>query len=242
MEYAIEIKNLCKEYGSKRAVNELNLKIGKGCLFALLGVNGAGKTTTIKMLTGLAKPSSGDALIWGHSIVNDLDVVKQISNVSPQDVAVAPNLTVKENLEFVSQIYGKSKRDARQKEQEMVELFGLQEVEQSKAKTLSGGWQRKLSIAMALITEPKVLYLDEPTAGLDVLARQNLWKVIRNLKGKITMVLTTHYMEEAEALADKVAFMMEGQVQAFGTVEELVRQNGAKNLEEAFIKVAEEVM
>jgi len=242
MEYAIEIKSLCKEYGSKTAVDGLELKIEKGCLFALLGVNGAGKTTTIKMLTGLTKPSSGDVLVLGHSVVSDLDEVKRISNVSPQEVAVAPNLTVKENLEFVSQIYGKSRQEARRKEQEMVKMFGLEEVEQSKAKTLSGGWQRKLSIAMALITEPKVLYLDEPTAGLDVLARQTLWKVIRTLKGKITMILTTHYMEEAEALADQVAFMMEGQIQALGTVEELKEQNHAKNLEEAFIKVAEEVM
>ena len=231
MKDAIQIKKLCKEYGSKNAVNELELSIGDGCLFALLGVNGAGKTTTIKMLTGLCKPTSGDVLVYGHSIVHELEEVKKISNVSPQDVAVAPNLTVEENLEFVSQIYGKSRQEAKQKVQEMVE-----------AKTLSGGWQRKLSIAMALITEPKVLYLDEPTAGLDVLARQNLWKVIRSLKGKITIILTTHYMEEAESLADQVAFMMNGQVRALGTVEELIHKQNAKNLEEAFIKVAEEAM
>lgn len=242
MNNAIEITGLRKEYGSKVAVANLNLTIPEGSLFSLLGVNGAGKTTTIRMLTGLTKPTSGDAYMLGYSITKDLEKVNQIVNFSPQEIAVAPNLSVIENLEFMARIYGKNKEEAKQKVSQMIQLFGLQEVEKSKAKTLSGGWQRKLSIAMALITEPKILFLDEPTAGLDVLARQNLWKVIRSLKGNITIILTTHYMEEAESLSDIVGFMIHGELCALGTVEELKKQTGQDNLEHAFIQVAEEEM
>lgn len=242
MKNAIEIKGLRKEFGSKVAVEHLDLTIREGCLFALLGVNGAGKTTTIRMLTGLTKPTKGDALMLGYSVVKELDKVKEVVNVSPQEAAVAPNLTVLENLDFIAKIYGRKKEVAKQKVDEMVALFGLQEVAHSKAKTLSGGWQRKLSIAMALITEPKILFLDEPTAGLDVLARQTLWKVIRALKGKITIILTTHYMEEAESLADEVGCMINGELRALGTVEELKKQTGQVDLEHAFIQIAEEAM
>ncbi len=239
MKYSIEIKGLRKEFGSKIAVNDLDLKVKEGSLFAFLGVNGAGKTTTIRMLTGLTTPNGGDASVMGYSIHDSLQEVKKVVNLSPQETSVAPNLTVRENLEFIAGIYGFDKAKTKEKTEQMLEQFSMGEVENSKAKTLSGGWQRKLSIAMALITEPKVLFLDEPTLGLDVLARRELWREIEALKSKITIVLTTHYMEEAEALSDEIAIMAKGDLKAVGTLDELKAQTGAENLEEAFIKIVE---
>lgn len=237
MEKAIVINGLKKNYGEKVAVNDISLEVEQGMLFSLLGVNGAGKTTTIKMLTGLTKPTSGDAYVMGKSIKNELTEVKKLVSVSPQDTAVAPNLTVRENLEFIAGIYGMSKEKVKEKTDEIINKFSLKEIEKSKAKTLSGGWQRRLSIAMALITEPKILFLDEPTLGLDVIARRELWQIIKSIKEKVTIVLTTHYMEEAEKLSDKVAIMLNGQVKAVGTVEELLKNTGKQNLEEAFVNI-----
>ncbi|MBQ9766270.1 MAG: ATP-binding cassette domain-containing protein [Lachnospiraceae bacterium] len=241
MNYSVEIKGLRKEFGSKVAVDNLDLRIKEGNLFAFLGVNGAGKTTTIKMLTGLSEPTAGEAYVMGHSIATNLSEVKKIVNISPQETSVAPNLTVRENLEFIAGIYGFDKNGVKGKVDEMIEQFSLGEVESSKAKTLSGGWQRKLSIAMALITEPKVLFLDEPTLGLDVLARRELWREIEALKGKITIILTTHYMEEAEALSDEIAVMAKGKLKAVGTLAELKELTGTDNLEDAFVKIVEEM-
>ncbi len=240
MANAIIIKKLRKEYGSKTAVNDISLTIEEGKIFSLLGVNGAGKTTTIRMLTGLTRPTDGDAFIFDKSVNNELNDIKKISNLSPQETAIAPNLTVKENLEFIAEIYGIEKNRVKEKVNQIIEQFSLQEVEDSKAKILSGGWQRRLSIAMALVTEPKLLFLDEPTLGLDVLARRELWRIIENLKGKITIVLTTHYMEEAESLSDAIAIMVNGTIKAQGTVEELKLKTGKDNLEDAFIAIAEE--
>ncbi len=239
MSNAIVIQNLRKEYGSKVAVNNISLTIETGKIFSLLGVNGAGKTTTIRILTGLSRPTEGEALVFDKSIKNDLSEIKKISNLSPQETAIAPNLTVKENLEFIAEIYGLPRSKARLKVGEIIEQFSLQEVQNSKAKTLSGGWQRRLSIAMALVTEPKLLFLDEPTLGLDVLARRELWRIIEQLRGKITIVLTTHYMEEAESLSDAIAIMVNGSIKAQGSVEELKSMTGKNNLEEAFIVIAE---
>ena len=241
MKYSIEINGLRKEFGSKVAVNDLDLKIPEGSLFAMLGVNGAGKTTTIRMLTGLTTPTAGDALVLGHSIKGELAEVKKLVNLSPQETSVAPNLTVRENLEFIAGIYGFDKAKVKERTDQMLEQFSLGEVEHSKAKTLSGGWQRKLSIAMALITEPEILFLDEPTLGLDVLARRELWREIEALKGQITMILTTHYMEEAEALSDEIAVMAKGDLKAVGTLEELKHLTGMDSLEDAFVKIVEEM-
>lgn len=235
MGYAIELNKLRKEYSGRAVVKDISLKVEEDTLFALLGVNGAGKTTTIKMLTGLANPTSGDAMILGHSILTEREQIKRLVNLSPQETSIAPNLTVRENLEFIAGIYG---MDSAKRTDAMIEMFDLYEVENSRAKTLSGGWQRKVSIAMALITEPKVLFLDEPTLGLDVLARRELWEVIRKLKKSITIVLTSHYMEEVEALADCVAVMVKGDVRAVGTVEELKNATGTVSLEEAFVTIA----
>jgi ABC-2 type transport system ATP-binding protein len=235
---AIATTGLTKKYGERTAVKSLNLAIEQGTCFALLGVNGAGKTTTIKMLSCLTKPTSGDAVILGKSILSDPQAVKAIANVSPQETAVAPNLTTRENLELIASIYGSTGEAARQKATRTIADFDLAEVERQKAKTLSGGWQRRLSIAMALISDPQVLFLDEPTLGLDVLARRELWSLIEKLKGKVTIILTTHYLEEAEALSDRIGVMARGELKALGTAAELIASTGAKTFEDAFIALA----
>ena len=230
---AIEIRGLRKCYGSLCAVDGLTLEIAAGELFALLGVNGAGKTTAIKMLTGLTKPDAGDALLGGHSVVTDCAAVKRVTNASPQETAVAPNLSVRENLEMIAGIYGS--RSARADAEELLERMGLERVSAQRARTLSGGWQRRLSIAMALISRPEILFLDEPTLGLDVLARRELWSMIRELKGRMTVILTTHYMEEAEALSDRIGIMAAGKLLAVGTAEKLKKRAGKQSFEDAFI-------
>lgn len=237
MAKAIEIKKLVKSYGDKRAVDELELNVEEGELLALLGVNGAGKTTTIKMLSCLLTPTSGDALILGNSIVSEPQKVKSCINISPQETAVAPNLTVRENLELIAGIYGCSRNESRSRANEMIDELGMREVASQRAKTLSGGWQRRLSIAMALISKPKVLFLDEPTLGLDVLARRELWKLINGLKGKATVILTTHYLEEAESLSDHVAIMANGRLRAWGTAEEICSAAGTTSFEDAFVSM-----
>lgn len=234
---AIRTNNLCKEYDNKIAVSSLNLEIEEGKLIALLGVNGAGKTTTIKMLSCLTQPTSGDATIFNHSIINDSYAIKELINVSPQETAIAPNLTVYENLEFICGVYGYNKEEAKKKSLELINDFDLLSIEKQKASTLSGGWQRRLSIAMALITNPKVLFLDEPTLGLDVLARRELWNFIESLKGKMTIILTTHYLEEAEALSDKIVIMSKGHLIAQGSAQELIQQTHSQTFEDAFVSL-----
>lgn len=234
---AIKTVNLTKKYKDVTAVDDLNLSIEQGELFSLLGVNGAGKTTTIKMLSCLTKPTSGDAFLNDYSVLTDTKKVKSFISVSPQETAVAPNLSVKENLEFMCGIHGFSKEKRTEKIKELSEQFGLNEVLSKKAEKLSGGWQRRVSIAMALISEPEILFLDEPTLGLDVLARSDLWDTIRSLKGKITIILTTHYMEEAEALSDRIGIMKEGKLLTVGTSDELKEKAGTDKFEDAFIKI-----
>ena len=233
---SIETKNLTKKFKEKTAVNGIELKINEGELFALLGTNGAGKTTTIKMLSTLILPTDGEIKINGLDIIKDRQKIKEILNVSPQETAIAPNLSVKENLEFMAGVYQIHNKE--EKIDELVKMFKLEEVLKQKAKTLSGGWQRKVSIAIALINEPKILFLDEPTLGLDVIARKELWKIIENLKGKITIVLTTHYMEEAENLSDRIGIMAKGKLIDVGTSKELIKKTDAKNFEDAFVKIA----
>lgn len=234
--YDIETKNLVKKYGESIAVNNVNLLVEEKSLFGLLGVNGAGKTTLIKMLTCLSVPTSGKAFVGGFEISESPDKIKEITDVSPQETAVAPNLTVEENLRFFAEIYGISDE---KHINNIVKSFDLDEVLRQKAKTLSGGWKRRLSIAIGLISKPQILFLDEPTLGLDVIARRELWKIIRSLKGKITIILTTHYLEEAEALCDKVAIMAKGNVMATGNCEELKHIAKTNDFEDAFIKIAE---
>lgn len=234
---AIETRGLTKKYKNLTAVNRLDLTVQKGELFALLGVNGAGKTTTIKMLSCLTVPTEGDAFVDGFSIVSDTAEVKKRIAVSPQETAVAPNLTVKENLELMCGIHSFSKEKKKQKVDELSEQFGLMGILGKRAGKLSGGWQRRLSIAMALISEPELLFLDEPTLGLDVLARSDLWDNIRSLKGRITIILTTHYMEEAEALSDRIGIMKDGRLLALGTAGELKEKAGTDRFEDAFVAI-----
>lgn len=237
---AIQTKNLTKRYRSLIAVESLNLEIHEGELFSLLGVNGAGKTTTIKMLTCLTKPTDGDAIVGGYSIRNEMEKVKQLIGVSPQETAVAPNLSVKENLELICGIYGFSKEKTEAKIKEMSEQLALDSILRRKACKLSGGWQRRVSIAMALISDPKILFLDEPTLGLDVIARHDLWEIIRRLKGKITIIMTTHYMEEAEALSDRIGIMKSGRLLAVDTAKELKKKAGTNDFETAFVSIVKE--
>ncbi len=237
---AIQTTGLTKQYKNLTAVDNLNLEIRQGELFSLLGVNGAGKTTTIKMLSCLTKPTAGDAKVGGCSITAEPRQVKQRIGVSPQETAVAPNLSAKENLELICGIHGFSKEKTAAKIRELSMQFTLDPVLHRKAGKLSGGWQRRVSIAMALISEPQILFLDEPTLGLDVLARHELWDVIRALKGKVTIILTTHYMEEAAALSDRIGIMKNGSLLAVGTVAELNEKAGTDDFEAAFVSIVKE--
>lgn len=234
---AIKTIGLTKKYKDLIAVDNLNLEVGHGELFSLLGINGAGKTTTIKMLSCLIKSTSGDAFIEGNSIIKDGLKVKGIIGVSPQETAVAPNLSVKENLEFICEIHGFSKEKNAEKIEELSKQLGLENILHKKAGKLSGGLQRRLSIAMALISEPSVLFLDEPTLGLDVIARSELWDIINGLKGRTTVILTTHYMEEAESLSDRIGIMKNGKLLAVGTAQELIKMTASKSFEDAFISI-----
>lgn len=236
---AVQTEKIVKKFGEKTAVDEVSLTVEEGELFGLLGVNGAGKTTLIRMLTGLTKPTAGKGYIYGKDIVREGAALKKIVDVSPQETSLAPNLTVEENLRFFADVYGMEREEAKRNAEEIVEIFGLGEVLKQRAKTLSGGWQRRLSVAIAMVSKPKILFLDEPTLGLDVLARRELWRVIRRIKGKITVILTSHYLEEIEALCDRVAVMVKGKAVACGTVAELKAAAGEESFEEAFVKIVE---
>lgn len=232
---AIELTNIVKKYKNKTVVNNINLNIKEGELFSLLGTNGAGKTTTIKMISTLIKQNSGTIKVLGYDTIKDYKIIRNKINVSPQETAVAMNLTVYENLDFMANVYQiENKKD---KIDNLIKTFKLEEVLKQKAKTLSGGYMRKLSIAISLINDPKILFLDEPTLGLDVLSRKELWNTINTLKGKITIILTTHYMEEAESLSDRVAIMNKGNIIEIGTPKEIISKTKTKNMEDAFVSL-----
>lgn len=229
----IEIKDLKKNYKYVEALKGVTFDIAEGEIFGLLGVNGAGKTTLIKILSGLTKKTSGEAFVYGHSL-DEMDKIKEIIDISPQETAIAQNLTVEENLDFFQKLYGVSDKEYLN---EIINKFDLSSVLKRKGKTLSGGWQRRLSIAIGLISKPKVLFLDEPTLGLDVIARRELWSIISSLKGKMTIILTSHYLEEMEALCDRVAIMSKGNLLALGSVDEIKKSKNEESFEEAFIKI-----
>ena len=235
--FASETTNLTKKFKDKIVVDNLNLQIKQGELFSLLGTNGAGKTTTIKMLTTLLSSTDGQILINGLNIKNDAQKIKNIINMSPQETAIAPNLTVEENLEFMAGVY--QIKNKKEKIDSLIKTFKLDEVLKQKAKTLSGGWQRKVSIAISLINDPQILFLDEPTLGLDVIARKELWDVINSLKGKITIILTTHYMEEAESLSSRIGIMTKGKLIAIGTAKELMKKTNTQKFEDAFVEIVQ---
>lgn len=230
----IKIEELSKNYKELKALDEVSFSIIEGELFGLLGVNGAGKTTLINILCGLAKPNGGHVTVGGYDL-SHINEIKKIIDVSPQETSVAMNLTVKENLEFFQNLY--DIKDTKYLNH-IVESFDLTSVLKKRAKTLSGGWQRRLSIAIALISKPKIIFLDEPTLGLDVLARRELWKIIKSLKGKMTIVLTSHYLEEIEALCDRVAILNRGHLLEVGTIQEIKDHANETSFEEAFVKIA----
>ena len=234
---AIKTVDLRKEYKDIVAVDDLNLEIKEGELFSLLGVNGAGKTTTIKMLSTLVKPTSGDAFIYDYSIGKNEDKIKKLIDISMQETAVARNLTVEENIEFYAKLSGQRKRETEETKKYVYNSFGLDKVAKKRASKLSGGWQRKLSIALALVSKPKILFLDEPTLGLDVIARRELWNTIKTLKSEMTIILTTHYMEEAEILSDRIGIMKDGKLLFVGTKEELFIKTDKHSVEDAFIEI-----
>ena len=232
----ISIDNVCKNYKSKKALDNVSLSIKQGELFGLLGVNGAGKTTLIKILCGLTRKTSGIITINNFNLDKEIDKIKEIIDISPQETSVANNLTVKENLEFFANIYNNNDVNTIN---EIVDIFNLNEVLNQRAKTLSGGYKRRLSIAIALISKPKILFLDEPTLGLDVFARRELWNIIKKLQKNITIILTSHYLEEIENLCDRVAILSNGKLLKTGTIEEIKQITNTQNFEDAFIKLVE---
>ncbi len=237
---AIKICGLSKKFGKRTAVDDLNLTIEKGSVFALLGQNGAGKTTTIRMLSGLTVPSSGDAFLMGKSVVHECADVKKLINISPQETAVATGLSVRENIEFMARLYGAKRNEAKQQTAKMLEKFKLESTADERVKHLSGGMQRRLSIALALISKPSILFLDEPTLGLDVRARRDLWQLIRELKQSMTIVLTTHYLEEALSLSDCIGIMNNSRLVALGTASDIIKKTQSQDFESAFLKLTEE--
>lgn len=234
----LDIKALSKHYGDLKALDGLSLQIRQGEIIALLGVNGAGKTTAIKLLSCLATPTGGEAWLCGHSILSEAQEVKRVIGVSPQETAVAKKLSVRENLQFVAEVHGVPRQEVAERVEKTLEQMGLSKVAGQRAGTLSGGWQRRLSIAMALISEPRILFLDEPTLGLDVIARHELWAYIKSLKGRMTVILTTHYLEEAEALCDRIAIMAAGRLITLGTVLEIKALAGTESFEDAFVQLS----
>ena len=234
---AIEIRGLRKEYGDVAAVDGLDLEVGEGEIFGLLGLNGAGKTTTVKILTGILRPTSGEAKVFGDDVTKSKKYKEKI-NVSTQETAVAAGLTVRENIELMAEIYGLSGAELKDKCRKLLDEFGLTKLAGRRAKGLSGGEARRLSVAMAMVNDPKLLFLDEPTLGLDVLSRRELWRAVENLRGRVTVVLTTHYLEEAESLCDRVAVMIDGKVRSVGTVGELLAVTGTDTLEDAFVALS----
>ena len=220
-EYAIKTFGLTKTFGSRKAVDEINLAVKKGDVFSLIGPNGAGKTTIIKMLSCLLKPTVGTATIMNYDIKKNYSEVKRIIDVSPQETAIACHLTAWENLILMGGVNGLKKQETEKRAKKLIKLMGLTQRANEQVQKFSGGMQRRLSIAMALISDPPVLFLDEPTLGLDPQARRAIWEQIEHLKGEKTIILTTHYLEEADALADRVAIIRQGTIIAEGTPQEL---------------------
>lgn len=237
---AIKVSNLTKQFKNVLAVNNISFNVKEGEIFGVLGLNGAGKTTTIKMMSGLTRPTSSNIKVFDYDIYKDINKIKSIIGVSPQESAIANNLTVKENIELMASLYFKDKVKIKDNTERVINNLGLESYINRRAKTLSGGYKRRLSIAMALVTNPRILFLDEPTLGLDVINRHELWNVINNLKGKVTIILTSHYMEEISALVDDIAIMKNGKILMINNLETILKSNNTNSLEEAFIKIVGE--
>ncbi len=218
---AIQMTGISKTFGKHLAVVGLDLTVQQGELFSLLGPNGAGKTTTIKMLCCLLRPSSGTATIMGNDIQKAPLAVKQVIDISPQETALSEHLNAWENLSLIGRSHGLAKSTVRKRSEELLQMMSLLDRAKERVRRFSGGMKRRLNIAMALVSDPQVLFLDEPTLGLDPQSRAGLWEHIERLKGGKTVVLTTHYLEEADSLADRIAIMDEGKIVVLGTSQEL---------------------
>lgn len=237
---AIKVSNLTKKFKNVLAVNNISFNVKEGEIFGVLGLNGAGKTTTIKMMSGLTRPTSGNIKVFDYDIYKDINKIKSIIGVSPQESAIANNLTVKENIELMASLYFKDKAKIKNNTERVINNLGLESYINRRAKTLSGGYKRRLSIAMALVTNPRILFLDEPTLGLDVINRHELWNVINSIRGKVTIILTSHYMEEISALVDDIAIMKNGKILMINNLETILKSTNTNSLEEAFIKIVGE--
>lgn len=234
----ITIEHLVKKYQDVYAVNDLCLQVKKGELFGVLGPNGAGKTTTINILCGLLKPTSGFAQVCGYDAQKEAAKVKEIIGLCPQETAIYPYLTGAENIDLFGNLHGMNKRALKERRGQILEKMGLAEEAKKKAGKYSGGMKRRLSLSLALIHDPKIAFLDEPTVAMDPQSRHAVWDFIRELKqqGK-TIILTTHYMEEAEELCDRIGIIDQGKLIALGAPNELSKQHETRNLEEVFIKL-----
>ena len=237
-ENAIIIKGLVKKFDDIIAVDNLNLEIKKGELFGLLGPNGAGKSTTINILSGLIKPTEGTAYIGGYDVRKDLKKIKELIGVCPQEASVFKFLSGRENLELFGILHGMSKKELKKRIENLLKQASFLETSKRKAKGYSGGMARQLNLLMALVNNPQIAYLDEPTVGMDARARRKTWEFIGSLKEQNkTVILTTHYIEEAEALSDRVGIIDYGKLVALGTPKELMEKHDSKNLEEVFLKI-----
>jgi len=234
----IVIKDLVKDFGDVKAVNGLTLDIRKGELFGLLGPNGAGKTTTISILCGLLAPSAGTAHIGGLDVTKDISRIKERIGVCPQEAAVFKFLTGKENIELFGNLHSMDKQVLRERSTDLLSQANFSEAAGRKAKGYSGGMLRQLNLLMAMISDPEIVFLDEPTVGMDARVRRRTWEYIASLKDQDkTIVLTTHYIEEAESLSDRVGIIDYGELIDLGTPEGLMRKHESKDLEEVFLKI-----
>ena len=236
---AIVIENLVKKFEDVTAVDGVSLQVAKGELFGLLGPNGAGKTTTINILCGLVKPTNGSAKVGGYDVQKEPAKVKELIGVCPQETAIYPYLTGAENVELFGNLHAMNKETVKKRRDMMLEKMGLTQDAKRKAEKYSSGMKRRLSLILALIHDPQIAFLDEPTVAMDPQSRHAVWDFIKELKKEDkTIILTTHYMEEAEELCDRVGIIDHGKLIALGSPEDLISKNKVKNLEEVFIKLA----
>lgn len=239
MEPVITVKNVSKKFKEVVAVNDISFTVNAGEIFAFLGPNGAGKSTTIKMLTTLLRPTAGSLFLAGHDVIKDQDAARKIFGIVFQDPSLDDELTAYENLELHAVLYGLDKKTMRERTEELMKLVELWERRDSRVKTFSGGMKRRLEIARGLLHHPRILFLDEPTLGLDAQTRNLLWNYIAKLNENegMTIFFTTHYLGEAEAIADRIAIIDHGKIVAIGTTEELKSQTHTGNLEQAYLEL-----
>lgn len=240
-EPVIEVENLTKKFGEFTAVNEISFRTFKGEIFGFLGANGAGKTTAMKMLIGISKPTSGQASVTGLDVYSQPDKIKRNIGYMSQKFSMYDDLTIKENITFFGGIYGLDRKTIKTKIQEIIESLGLEEVANKLVGALPLGWKQKLAFSVALLHEPRIVFLDEPTGGVDPITRRQFWELIyKQASQGTTIFVTTHYMDEAE-YCDRVSIMVEGKIEALDTPKNLKKEFGANSMDEVFLKLARNV-